>query len=355
MPVVRPNALISPLRRCYNVGSGIAKPSARPCRLKVSPRPSVARPTTQKAQFMHTSPSLQAARIQVHESEKRPPHPATVHRDENVGQNRFADFDLKGRVFVVTGGAQGLGLALAEGLVEAGGKVYCLDRADKPTTEYNEALARVVPEWGGSLNYMQQDVTDEVTLDRTIASIADEHQRLDGVVAAAGIQHLCPAVDFKAADIERVLRVNFTGVLLTASAAARQMLKYKSHGSMVFIASMSGLIANKGLPSSVYNSSKAAVIQLARNLAMEWSPIDKETGAGGIRVNCISPGHIVTPMVQKHFDETPELKTFWESENPLGRLAQPSDFKGAVLYLLSRASGFTNGSNMVIDGGHTIW
>lgn len=311
--------------------------------------------TTQRAQFTHTSPSLQASRIRLNESEKRPPHPATVHRDENVGQNRFADFDLKGRVFVVTGGAQGLGLALAEGLAEAGGKVYCLDRADKPTTDYNEALARVVPEWGGSLSYRQQDVTDEVSLDRTIASIADEHQRLDGVVAAAGIQHLCPAVDFKVADIERVLRVNFTGVLLTAAASARQMFKYKSHGSMVFIASMSGLIANKGLASSVYNSSKAAVIQLARNLAMEWSPTDKETGAGGIRVNCISPGHILTPMVQKHFDDTPELKKFWESENPLGRLAQPSDFKAAVLYLMSRASGFTNGSNMIIDGGHTIW
>ncbi|KUI66283.1 D-arabinitol 2-dehydrogenase [ribulose-forming] [Cytospora mali] len=284
-----------------------------------------------------------------------PPNPVAVHRDENVGGRRLADFDLKGRVFVVTGGAQGLGLALAEGLVEAGGKVYCLDRSEKPDSDYNEALARVVPEWGGSLNYKQQDVTDTAGLDKTIASIADEHQRLDGAVAAAAVQKLCPAIELTAEDVDWMTRVNYTGVLMTASAAARQMLKYKCHGSICLIASMSGLVANKGLPSSVYNSQKAALIQLARNLAMEWGPIDKTTGAGGIRVNCISPGHTVTPMVLKHLEEMPGLREKWETANMMNRLAEPSDFKGAVLYLMSRASGFMTGNNMVIDGGHSAW
>ena len=120
------------------------------------------------------------------------------------------------------------------------------------------------------------------------------------------------------------------------------------------MASMSGLIANKGLLSSVYNSSKAALIQLARNLAMEWSPVN-EGGTGGIRVNCLSPGHVMTPMVRKNLDDQPGLQDMWEAENMMHRLARPDEFKSAGLFLLSRASSFMTGNNLVVDGGHTGW
>ena len=204
--------------------------------------------------------------------------------------------------------------------------------------------------------YRQQDVTDAAGLDALMASVADEHGGLHGAVAAAGIQQVTPAVDYAADDAARMLAVNYTGVFMTATAAARQMLKHRTEGgSICLIASMSGLIANKGLLSPVYNSSKAAVIQLARNLAMEWSGARKEDGAGGIRVNCISPGHIVTPMAQKSFDDEPSLRELWERENMMGRLADPSEFKGAVQFLLSPASSFMTGNNLVIDGGHTAW
>jgi NAD(P)-dependent dehydrogenase (short-subunit alcohol dehydrogenase family) len=191
-------------------------------------------------------------------------------------------------------------------------------------------------------------------MDSLIASIAAERHRLDGVVAAAGIQQVTPALDYPPADMARMLEVNYTGVFATAQSAARQMFKYKTRGSICLIASMSGLVANKGLLSPVYNSSKAAVIQLARNLAMEWSPT-REDGSGGIRVNCISPGHIRTPMAEKNMEETPGLREVWEGENMLGRLATPEEFKGAVLFLLSGASSFMTGGNLVIDGGHTAW
>ncbi|KAI1312087.1 short-chain dehydrogenase [Xylaria venustula] len=274
-------------------------------------------------------------------------------RDENVGAKRLADFDLRGGVFIVTGGGRGLGLCLAEGLVEAGGNVYCFDRDDKPSEDWGEA-ARRADEWGGSLHYCQQDVQDIKGLDKTIESIADKHQRLDGVVAAAGVQQVCPAIEYTPDDVARMMSINYTGVMMTATSAARQMFKYKCHGSMCFIASMSGQVANKGLISPVYNSSKAAVIQLARNLAMEWSPIKKD-GTGGIRVNCISPGHILTPMVLKNFEDIPGLREKWESENMMGRLAETSEFKCAALFLLSKASSFMTGNNLVIDGGHTSW
>ncbi|KAK2012055.1 short-chain dehydrogenase [Colletotrichum eremochloae] len=275
-------------------------------------------------------------------------------RETNFGKAQFADFNLKGRSFIVTGGAQGLGLSIAEALAEAGGKVYCLDRQENPHEEYAEALARVVPEWGGSLQYRRADVVDTEHLDKTIAEIADENQGIDGCVAAAGIQQITPATDYNVDDVNKMLAINYTGVFMTATSIARQMFKYKNRGSICFIASMSGLIANHGLLSPVYNSSKAAVIQLARNLAMEWSPVTKE-GTGGVRVNCISPGHIITPMVEKNFEEVPGLKEEWESLNMLGRLAEPREFKGAALYLMSNASTFMTGSNMIIDGGHTAW
>ncbi|KAK7957163.1 uncharacterized protein PG986_006385 [Apiospora aurea] len=304
----------------------------------------------------HTAPLLNKKQTNPVTSEQekvRHSEPSPVGR-ENIGAKRFADFELAGKVFVVTGGAQGLGLALAEALVEAGGKVYCVDRSPEPDEQWRQAQERVVPEWGGSLHYRQQDVSDTAHLDQLMQAIADESGRLDGLVAAAAIQQVTPATEYSAHDARDMLAVNYTGVLQACTAAARQMLARRTRGTVVIVASMSGLVANKGLLSPVYNSSKAALIQLARNLAMEWSPINQE-GSGGIRVNCISPGHILTPMVKKNFEEVPGLREKWEKENMMGRLAETSEFKGAVLFLSSKASSFMTGGNLLIDGGHTQW
>ena len=299
------------------------------------------------------SPPTQKAPLHP-EPRENPANDLAPKGDPNIGQQRFADFDLGGKVFIVTGGARGLGLALAESLVEAGGKLYCLDREPEPDEHWEEALRRVDPSWGGSLTYVQQDVLDTEHLDQVITEIAEENGRLDGVVAAAGVQQVTPAVEYKGKDVDRMMAINYTGVMMTATSAARQMFRFKNHGSICFIASMSGQIANKGLLCPVYNSSKAAVVQLARNLAMEWTPI-RPDGSGGIRVNCISPGHIVTPMIDKRLEQVPGLKEMWESENMMGRLAKPSEFKGAALFILSNASSYMTGNNIVIDGGHSAW
>ncbi|KAK4503172.1 hypothetical protein PRZ48_006600 [Zasmidium cellare] len=273
---------------------------------------------------------------------------------ENIGRKRFADMDLKSHVFIVTGGASGIGLASAEGLVEAGGKVYCLDRAEAPGPEWNEAEKRVVKEWGGSLHYERVDVTDTDHLNSIIERIAKDEQRLDGLLAAAGIVQVTPAVEYTTEDAMKMMAVNYNGVFMAATAAAREMMRYKCHGSICIIASMSGLIANKKMLSPVYNSSKAALIQLARNLAMEWSAVQPD-GTGGIRVNCISPGHVCTPMVEKVLKEDPGAKDAWEAENMMHRLGETSEFKSAGLFLLSKASSFMTGNNLVMDGGHTAW
>ncbi|KAK3397550.1 hypothetical protein B0T20DRAFT_355434 [Sordaria brevicollis] len=303
---------------------------------------------------------ITAAKLEAQPIMTKPPPPPskdneTKAQNGNTGFQRFSQFDLTGKVFIVTGGAQGLGLEMAEALAEAGAKVYCLDRAEQPDpTTWSQALKRVPSSSGGSLHYREQDVQDTSHLDELIASIATDNNGLHGVVAAAGVQQLTPAMEYKPHDVARMLAINYTGVFMTASSVARQMYKHKTPGSIVLIASMSGLIANKGLISPVYNSSKAAVIQLARNLAMEWSR-KQEDGTGGVRVNCISPGHILTPMVRKNFDEVPGLKEKWEAENMMGRLAETREFRGAVQFLASDASSFMTGGNLVIDGGHTAW
>lgn len=318
-------------------------------------------PSLRTGSISATRTIITAAKLEAQPTMTKPPPPPskdseTKPQNENTGFKRLSQFDLTSKVFIVTGGAQGLGLEMAEALAEAGAKVYCLDRADQPDPiTWSQSLKRVpTSSTGGSLHYREQDVQDTSHLDELIASIATENNGLHGVVAAAGVQQLTPAMEYKPHDVARMLAINYTGVFMTASAAARQMYKHKTPGSIVLIASMSGLIANKGLISPVYNSSKAAVIQLARNLAMEWSR-KRENGTGGIRVNCISPGHILTPMVRKNFEEVPGLKDKWEAENMMGRLAETKEFRGAVQFLASDASSFMTGGNLVIDGGHTAW
>ncbi|KAJ9293268.1 hypothetical protein DTO271G3_7991 [Paecilomyces variotii] len=268
---------------------------------------------------------------------------------EAKNQQRFREFNLENRTFTVTGGARGLGLSMAEALMEAGAKVYCLDRLEKPDPEFQKAQDRAVKsEYGGALEYRRIDVRDHVNVNNVMAEIAAESQRLDGMIAAAGINHLQSALDHSQEALEEVMQINYNGVFNSATAAARQMFHYKCNGSILLVASMSGVIANKGMSSPVYNSSKAAVIQLGRCLAMEW-------GRHGIRVNSLCPGHIVTPMVDMVFKKTPEVRTMWEAENMLGRLAKPEEFRGAALFALSDASSFMTGSTMLIDGGHTAW
>lgn len=170
--------------------------------------------------------------------------------------------------------------------------VYCLDRLPAPAEDFYEAQDRV-DHYGGSLHYRQVDVQHAVELDAVISDIAAKHSRMDGLVAAAGVQYVCPALEYPPEKVMEMLGINFGGVYLAAVSCARAMIKYETPGSMVLIGSMSGLIANKGLRSSVYNCSKAAVIQLARSLGMEWGQICQ---GKAIRVNTLCPGNIMTPV-----------------------------------------------------------
>ncbi|KAI7028100.1 NAD(P)-binding protein [Hortaea werneckii] len=240
---------------------------------------------------------------------------------------RLPEFNLHDKVVLVTGAARGLGLVQAEALLEAGATVYALDRLPEPSPDFYRVQQRAAEELGNTLHYRQIDVRDVPQLNEIIRNISETHGHLDGLVAAA---------------------VNVTGVFMTAQAVAREMIRWGNGGSIAMIASMSGTIANRGLICPAYNASKAAVLQLGRNLAAEW-------GHHNIRVNTISPGYIVTAMVEALFDQYPERRRDWPTQNMLGRLSKPEEYRGAGVFLISDASSFMTGSDLRMDGGHAAW
>ncbi|KAH6620478.1 hypothetical protein C7974DRAFT_474197 [Boeremia exigua] len=256
------------------------------------------------------------------------------------------EFSLKNKVVLVSGAARGLGLTQAEALLEAGAIVYALDRLPEPHPDFHVVAEKAKKELNSKLEYRQIDVRDSESLHKVVEEIANAEGRMDGLIAAAGIQQETTALEYTAADANRMFEVNITGVFMTAQAAAKQMIRFGKGGSIVLIASMSGTIANKGLICSAYNASKAGVIQLGRNLAAEW-------GQHNIRVNTISPGYIVTQMVEELFVKFPDRKESWPTQNMLGRLSAPREYRGAAVFLISEASSFMTGSDLRIDGGHS--
>jgi NAD(P)-dependent dehydrogenase (short-subunit alcohol dehydrogenase family) len=176
------------------------------------------------------------------------------------------EFSLLNKVVLVTGAARGLGLTQAEALLEAGAKgsitkylpkttcscsaVYALDRLPEPSPDFATIAERAKSELNTSLTYRQIDVRDVAALNKIVQDIADAEGRMDGLIAAAGIQQETTALDYTAEDANRMFEVNITGVFMTAQAVAKQMIRFGNGGSIVMIASMSGSVANRVCSSS---------------------------------------------------------------------------------------------------------
>ncbi|WZH50396.1 hypothetical protein QYS62_011640 [Fusarium acuminatum] len=258
-------------------------------------------------------------------------------------------FSLENKTVAITGGARGLGITLAIAVVEAGGSVACLDILEKPSPSEWAQLNKIATANKASVSYRKCDVTDEHSVETAMKEIAAEADKAGapfwGTIACAGIQQQIAALDYPAADFDRVLRVNVTGVFNTCKYAARILREKNSSGSIVIIGSMSGNIANRGLSCTAYNSSKAAVQQMCRSVAQEW-------GQYGIRVNTLSPGYIRTAMTDQLLQEDPEVEKTWMAGALLGRLGAPEDFKAPAVFLLSEGASFVHGTDLRVDGGH---
>ena len=158
---------------------------------------------------------------------------------------RLPEFNLTDRVVLVSGAARGLGLTQAEALLEAGATVYALDRLPEPSPDFYRVQRRAAEELGNTFHYKQIDVRDVEGLNKVIEEIGNDRGRLDGLIAAAGIQQETPALEYTAKDANMMFEINITGVFMTAQAVAKQMIRFGNGGSIALIASMSAHVANR--------------------------------------------------------------------------------------------------------------
>ncbi len=251
-------------------------------------------------------------------------------------------FSLQGSAALVTGAGSGIGQRIAVGLAEAGASVGCFDLAS--SAGLAETVARIEA-LGGRALPLAGDVTRREDLDRAVAAVEGSLGPLDVAVNCAGIANAAPAEEMPAEQWQRMFDVNVTGVFLSCQAEAAVMLP-RRRGAIVNVASMSGVIVNRGLLQAHYNSSKAAVIHLSKSLAMEWS--DR-----GVRVNSISPGYTATPM-NLRAEVASQVRQF-EADTPLGRMAGVDELVGPAVFLCSRAASFCTGVDLLVDGGFACW
>lgn len=251
-------------------------------------------------------------------------------------------FDLSGKAAFVTGAGSGIGQRLALGLAEAGADVAGFDLAASAglaeTAQNIEKLGRRAFTCNG-------DVTRAEDLESAVAAAEKELGPLAIALNCAGIASATPAEEMPLTQWQKMIDVNLTGIFLSCQAEARVMLPRKA-GAIVNIASMSGVIVNRGLTQAHYNASKAGVIHLSKSLAMEWA--DR-----GLRVNTISPGYTLTPM-NKRPEVAEQLKGF-AADTPLGRIASVDEMVGPAIFLCSQAAAFCTGVDLLVDGGFVCW
>ena len=240
-------------------------------------------------------------------------------------------FSVQGQIVLVSGASRGIGRGLAEGFTKRGATVVITGRE-------KETLEKAAKEIGARTCVC--DVADPKAIDRLVKSVVGDHGRIDTLLNVAGVNRRMRAEKYTEADYDFIVDINLKGPALLSIAVGREMLA-RGKGSQINITSLNNDRPLRGV--MPYAVSKAGLEQMTRALAMEW-------GAGGVRVNAIAPGFILTDLTQKLWSQ-PTMKAWADENTPLRRLGVPGDLVGAAIFLASAASSFVTGQMIYVDGG----
>ncbi|KAI0723906.1 NAD(P)-binding protein [Cerioporus squamosus] len=263
------------------------------------------------------------------------------------------DFSMSNKVCIVTGAARGLGNEFCRAFVQSGcTSLAIVDLKEEEAEHAAEELVKaacvdseMVPSDYRVIG-VGCDVSSELSVQQAFRRVMDTYGRIDSVVASAGIVENYSAFDYPFDRIKRLYDINVHGAFFTAREAARNMIP-QGGGSIVLVASMSANIVNIPQPQTPYNAAKAAVKHMAASLGVEWAK-------KGVRVNTLSPGYMLTKLTRTILAHDQELKKTWESLTPMGRMGDPEDLAGAIVFLASDASRFMTGAEIRVDGGYCI-
>jgi NAD(P)-dependent dehydrogenase (short-subunit alcohol dehydrogenase family) len=245
---------------------------------------------------------------------------------------------LAGKVALVAGGGGGIGGAGAEGLGREGAAVFCTD-IDGAAAEATAARIRAA---GGRAVAQALDIRDRAAVDAAVIATVREFGRLDVLFESAGIAHRVDFLDIDIALWDRIIAVNLTGMFHLGQAAARQMVKQGDGGSIVNVTSQLAEVARP--VRAAYVASKGGARSLTHAMAVDLAPHN-------IRVNAIAPGPVLTGLTRDGYVDEAAVRAT-EVLIPLGRIGQPDDLVGAVLFLASDESRWVTGSTVTVDGGY---
>ncbi len=252
---------------------------------------------------------------------------------------KFPSFDLTGKTAIVTGGGRGIGEVIAHSLAHFGASVAIVDKNVADAKAVTEQIGRE----GSKSIAVEADITDLKQIAGMVKTVVDSFGGIDILVNNAAIVVVCPAEELTPEDWDKTMAVDLRGLFFCSQAVGKQMIKQQKKGKIINIAAVSALMALR--PLIAYNSAKGGVISLTKSLAIDWAKY-------GINVNAIAPTFIKTKMI-KSVTDNPALQQFLLRRIPLGRLGEPEDIAGAVIYLASPAADMVTGHTLIVDGGWT--
>jgi NAD(P)-dependent dehydrogenase (short-subunit alcohol dehydrogenase family) len=250
----------------------------------------------------------------------------------------MVNFRLDQRIALIAGAASGIGQAAAKGVAAAGAFAIC---ADVNATGASETAA-AIRESGGKAESIALDVTEEGAVAGAVRDIVGRHGSIDVLVSTPAVNVRKPLLNYTVEEFEKVLQLNLKGNFLIAREVGRVMAEQK-RGSIILLSSIRSVTVEPG--QGAYAATKAGIVQMARALAAELGP-------AGVRVNCVAPGVVETPLTAP-IKNRPEWYNAYAAKNALGRWASADEMAGPIVFLASDASSYVTGAVLFVDGGWT--